>query len=239
MPRSLPPSRRPAREAAAGAGTRARLLEAAGEIFAEQGFRSATVRDICERAGANVAAVHYHFRDKAQLYAAVLRHAHGCALERFPVPAGGARAAPAGERLHEFVRAFLRRIFDGGQPAWFGQLIAREMVEPTPALDALVESNIRPQCRALMDIVRELLGPAADADRVRWCTASIVGQCLFYHHSRPVITRLFPEQRYEPADIERLAAHIAGFSARALAVLRAEGPAPRPRRPSAKARRAR
>ena len=52
---------------------RAKLLEAAGEVFAEHGFYAATVRQICSRAGANVAAVNYYFGDKAELYEEVLR----------------------------------------------------------------------------------------------------------------------------------------------------------------------
>ena len=56
--------------------TRNRLLNAAGEVFAEKGFKSATVRAICDRAGANIAAVNYHFGDKEHLYSEVLRFAH-------------------------------------------------------------------------------------------------------------------------------------------------------------------
>ena len=68
--------------------TRNRLIEAAGEVFAEQGFRNATVRDICDRAGANLASVNYHFQSKEQLYATVLRHAHGCSVDQYPPTCG-------------------------------------------------------------------------------------------------------------------------------------------------------
>ena len=61
--------------------TKVRLLEAAGEEFAEKGYELARVRSICERAGANLAAVNYHFGDKEQLYLDVLREAHRCGME--------------------------------------------------------------------------------------------------------------------------------------------------------------
>ena len=51
------------------AETRRQLLEAAGAVFAEAGYRDATVREICRRAHANIAAINYHFGDKEKLYA--------------------------------------------------------------------------------------------------------------------------------------------------------------------------
>jgi len=55
--------------------TRARLLETAATLFAEHGYRGASVRHICDLARANPGAVSYHFGGKRQLYRTVLRRA--------------------------------------------------------------------------------------------------------------------------------------------------------------------
>lgn len=203
--------------------TRQRLLEAAGEVFVERGFRQATVRDICRRARANVAAVNYHFRGKAGLYSAILRYAHHCATEKYPPHLGLGHDATPEERLRAYVRAFLLRIFDEGRHAWHGKLMSREMIEPTSALDKLVNDQIRPRAAFLQDIVRDLMGGRANKKLVERCALSIVGQCSFYHHARPVVTRLYPQLRYEAKDIEALADHITSFSLAALKEFRKQG----------------
>jgi AcrR family transcriptional regulator len=53
-------------------GTAARLLDAAERIFAEQGIEAASVRAITQAAGANIAAVNYHFGSKQDLVQALL-----------------------------------------------------------------------------------------------------------------------------------------------------------------------
>jgi AcrR family transcriptional regulator len=197
------------------AATRQTLLESAGEVFAEFGFHAATVREICQRAGANIAAVNYHFGDKEKLYLEVLRYAQRYAAEKYPTDFGITDSAPPEDKLKAFIRSFLLRIFDEGPLAWHGKIMAREMIDPTGVLDTLVEERIRPQAAQLNQIIRQFL-PDANADTTRQCAMSVVGQCLFYCHCRPVVARLHPQQKYTPADIEKLAEHITEFSAAAL-----------------------
>src|SRR5689334_1706625 len=106
------------------ANTRNRLLEAAGEVFSEVGFRDATVREIVGRAGgANIAAVNYHFRDKEGLYAAVLEHFAHEAVKKYPPHGGLSPDASPEEQLHAFVRALLLRVFDKGYQSVHGKLM--------------------------------------------------------------------------------------------------------------------
>lgn len=197
--------------------TRRQLLEAAGEVFADAGFRDATVREICRRAHANIASVNYHFGDKETLYAEVLRYAQGKALEKYPPLLGVSADAPAEKKLRAFVLSLLLRIFDTGRAAWHGKLMSREMIEPSAALDSLVEERMRPMADQLRAIVGEILDRPPGDERVRLCSMSVVSQCVFYHHCRHVVSRLFPNNL--PQDItetERLADHITQFSLAAM-----------------------
>jgi len=196
--------------------TRQRLLLAAGEIFAARGYRHATVREICRRARANLAAVNYHFRDKEGLYTEVLAYAHRRALEKYPLDGPEYEALDAAGRLRIFIRHIILKLFDDDMTACRFKLMAWEMIEPTAALDSLVANIIHPLEQRLHLIVRELLGPAATATQVRFCELSIIGQCLHHRHAQPVIRRLFPQLRYSPEDLQVLADHITQFSLKAL-----------------------
>lgn len=196
--------------------TESRLLEAAGEIFAEVGYRAATVRQICEKAGANIAAVNYHFGDKEGLYMAVLRSVPDAHAEKFPANRGLPPGATAQQRLAAYIESLLNRVFDEGRPGWHTKIMAREMIEPTRALDTLVTDVALPVHQQLAAIVRKLLGSRATEDAVRLCTLSILSQCVYYHHARSVLSRLYPQQEYGSRDIAQLAHHITRFSQGAL-----------------------
>lgn len=187
-----------------------RVLEAAGEVFAEQGFHRATVRQITERAGVNIAAINYHFRDKAELYGAVLRSCH-CAATEFGGPCRFESGRPA-ERLRAFIDWFLRRMLHPDRPQWHGVLIAREMAEPTGALAPLMDEITRPQVAELRRILVDLGAGALGEERLALLGLSIVGQCLFYVNNRAFIGALVPKFRQMPPSVEKLVAHIHAFS---------------------------
>jgi len=96
--------------------------------------------------------------------------------------------------------------------------MAREMIEPTGALDVIVRDNIRPMAGVLDAIVADLLGSRANEETRRLCAMSVVSQVLFYHHCKPVVVRVFPDLKFDPKGIERLTDHITRFS---LAAMRA------------------
>ena len=196
--------------------TRQRLLEAAGEVFAEKGFRGATVREICRHAGANVAAVNYHFGDKERLYIAVLHHTFNVANQNYPLDPGVEGYAEPEERLQVFIRSYLLRLLDNGRRVWHGKLIARELSEPTPALSLIVDEMVHPLLDLLISIVRDFLGESADPETVKLYARSILGQCLFYFHCRSIIELMNPDFSFTRERIDQLADHICEFSLAAL-----------------------
>ena len=195
--------------------THGRILEAAGEQFAERGFRGATVRVICERAGVNISAIKYHFGGKEELYSEVLRFWHEYAIKKYPPLVGVGEGATSDEKLRAFIRSLLFRLLDKGKPAWFGKLMAREMAEPTKAFDRMVQDVMRPLNKLLASIVQKIVGDSVSETEILRCCTSIIGQCVYYYNAR-YMTQIFRQDVSSPEEIERIADHIMHFSLKGL-----------------------
>jgi AcrR family transcriptional regulator len=203
--------------------TRRRILETAAMVFAEHGFSATTIRMICGRANVNIAAINYHFGGKEALYHEVLRYVRRCAHEKYPVTYGltGDHPSPE-ERLSAFVHSFLLRVLGDERTLGFGTLTMREMIEPTGALDMIVDEGIRSLFEQLLEIVSSILGENTDSELVQSCARSIIGQCTFYMFSRSVITRMAPEQKFDDEALKIFAGQIVDFSMKALCGTRSQ-----------------
>ncbi|HTN92950.1 MAG TPA: DUF1956 domain-containing protein, partial [Gallionella sp.] len=101
---------------------------------------------------------------------------------------------------------------DEKNPSSQCRIMVRELADPTPALDKIVREAIAPLHEFLGRLVREIAGQKIGEAELRRCVHSIVGQCLYYRHSHPVLQRLYPRLRYGRKEIEAIGDHIAEFS---------------------------
>jgi TetR/AcrR family transcriptional regulator, regulator of cefoperazone and chloramphenicol sensitivity len=191
--------------------TREKLIESAGQVFAEVGFHDATVREICSRAGANVASVNYHFGDKLGLYTEVLTSsilAHqAAALNSSMALQSDPRAG-----LRAVICDWFKTVHEDGRAAWFARIMAHEMGRPTPALDRVAEAMAGNYLQ-LSTLVGRVIGRDPTDVRTRMCLHSVVGQVLHYVTARPMLVRLWPELRLaNEQQRRRIADHIVAFS---------------------------
>ena len=196
--------------------TRAKLIAAAGEVFAEMGFQAATVRDICQRAGANVAAVNYHFRDKLGLYTEVLRQSIS-ANQGEIVQDALTKANTPEEALRLLIAGMLRRMCDDDRPAWNFRIMAHEMAQPTPALKQVIDEVLRPRYNQIRSLIAKIINLSPDHPITRLNAHSIIGQVVHYVHGRPVIAILWPDLNLKDShDRQRVADHITDLTLRNL-----------------------
>jgi AcrR family transcriptional regulator len=192
-------------------GTRTRLLDAAGQVFAESGFQGATVREICARAGVNIALVNYHFGDKLELYTEVLRQSIGASGNGI-INKAIASTAPPEEAMRELIHAMLQRVCREDRPGWQFRLMLHELAQPTPAMSSVIDETMRPIYDRFRALIGTMLGLPPDDDEVRLSTHSVIAQVVHYVHARHVVARIWPELELNPDRIAQIATHIADFS---------------------------
>lgn len=198
--------------------TKERVLAAASELFAERGFHATTARDIAERAGVNLAASHYHYGSKKDLYLEVLRAQFAtirATLARSgAAPTDAELARLSSDELAELLHKRIRIMFDilvGPPPGLHGSLMQWEMTDPSEALPVIVNEFILPMKVTMEQLVAHL-HPELDPESVERCVLSIFGQAAFYRFAMPALLLTRGMSQYPPGMSELLARHVSTFS---------------------------
>lgn len=195
---------------------RDRIMEAALDVFAERGYKATTVRSICAQAGVNVAAIQYYFGGKEALYRKALAFSFQQADRKYPQDALLDDSLPAEDRLHRFIRSMVHRFMDDSHLGRHGKLVAREIADPTGALNNIVDTVMRPRYAVLRELIPQLAGPGWSLTDIDRFICSIMGQCLVYRHSRPLVERLSPDIVANAQAVDRTVEMIFQFSLAAL-----------------------
>ncbi|PKN07175.1 MAG: DUF1956 domain-containing protein [Deltaproteobacteria bacterium HGW-Deltaproteobacteria-8] len=206
-------------------GTKARLLQAGRQVFARHGLKDATVRDICDLAEANVAAVSYHFGSKEKLYMSVLRDYLVEGERRYPLDQGITPQSSPEERLRALVRGFLYQALGDGdaESERLGKLVLQEIIEPSELFGGIFLKHCKPRRDRLFEIVQQML-PGFDDITVGRCASSIAGQCMLFDFARETMARMTPELVLKASNIDRIVAHIFDFSMGGIERLRSQNP---------------
>lgn len=194
--------------------TRQRLLETACEVFAEKGYRGATVHDLCSAAKANVAAVNYYFGSKRELYLAVWQHLFDAVRQPY-VETIDAIANPV-QHLRELIAQRVSHVFDDGAAGRLRRVTHREMHDPTEVHAEIRERFIRPNIELVERTVAEILDLPADDPIARRCAFSVHSQLVSLARLRmkpdpSPLQRLLGGTDPDPAQTGELADHLVTF----------------------------
>ena len=160
-----------------GMSTRTIVLEAAGQVFAERGFAEATNKEICERAGANGAAVNYYFGGKDRLYEEVLVEAHRQMVSLEDLEQIISSDCAPEEKLRSFFLRMLQTIASS-QELWGIKIYLRELASPSSFVTKAMTTTVLPKADKLRSLIQEVTGFPWGSERLQRATAFVVIPCI-------------------------------------------------------------
>jgi len=193
--------------------TREQLLETAGQVFSEKGYAGATGKEICERSGANAAAVVYHFGGMENLYKEVIHEARRRLAPSEALAVAVARQTDPKSKLTAFIGLLAGRLAGPLSSTWAVRLISREMISPTPIFDEIRNKEMRGRAAILRGIISELTQLPEDHPAVARACINIMapfGVMLLITPQR--IERTFPVLSFGPEGMDELTHHMVEFA---------------------------
>lgn len=226
------PTRPRAARAPRPADARAALLAAAARLFAEHGYAATPTRAICAAAGANVAAIHYYFGDKAGLYREVLLaplREMTAQFGRFDDP-----ALPFAAAMRMLLAPFVAPALPGEAQAetLVMRLQLREMLEPTPVFREIVATTIAPLHGALTSLLARHCALRTADDEIHQLAFAMVAMANDYCMSREFMRLLAPRVLDRPQAAQHILDRLVGYCEALLAAEQARRAASKPRKRS-------
>jgi len=177
-----------------GADTRARLIDAALDVFGRLGFEGATTRQIAKEAGANLAAIVYHFGGKEALYLAVAEYIVGRIsallgpdLVRMSDRAATANPAAARAALTRVLAHYVDVLLGNAEAERWARFVVREQMQPTSAFETIERFMGGAHGLATRLVAVALQRPEDEEVRLRVFT--MIGQILVFRVAQALVLR--------------------------------------------------
>jgi AcrR family transcriptional regulator len=199
-----PPSKRErtANGTAKSASSKVRLLEAAIELFAANGFEGVSTGDVASRAGYSQAIIHYHFGSKDELWREAMTHLLRDLDARFPLDVKELSDLQPLDRLKVVVRRFIAL---SAHSTALTSILARETLSDGERLKWLVNRHFQKRVDFLEKIVAELMR-TGEANQVPSYVATqvILLSSSFLFCMAPLIRQVHGINPVDGAELDRL-----------------------------------
>jgi AcrR family transcriptional regulator len=204
--------RETASSASRGEDTRQRLIEAALKIFGESGFEGASTRMLADAAGANLAAIPYHFGSKEGLYRAAAEFiVENCGKEILPTIDQIELALTkkfaridAIALLHELLGRFSEIVIGSQFADRFASFVMHEQLQPGAAFEILYEGMMRRLTESCAKLLAIVLGRRADDPKILIRAQTVLGQVLVFRTSRASVFRQLGWREYSKEQIKAI-----------------------------------
>ena len=193
--------------------TQDRLLDAAEELFCQNGFEATSVRDLTVLAGCNVAAVNYHFGSKERLYQQMFRRQMKKMIDGHVETIARVMSGPSPcleDLLRELVSPPLRAVHRNEPRGAVMQLMTREVlnrhIDPDLVMRDLKEVFVRHFSEAIQRLV-----PGLDGYRAKLVVFS--SEATVFH---PLLFMQYYLDWIDGLDVDKLIDHIVQFNVAAI-----------------------
>jgi len=202
-----------------GKATRARIMEAAGELFAAHGFAQTSSKAIAAQAGVDAALINYHFGSYSGLYQAVLAEAHRRLIDFADLEQLAQSAIPAADKLKAVMRYLVQSALGESTP-WHIPVLTSSLLAPSPQTDAVFQSQVNAKASIFIGILSEITGIEKTDPVLQRCLISVMAPGLWLQIGRRGMPGPVQELLKMPSEV--LVEHLYQFS---LAGLHAISPA--------------
>jgi AcrR family transcriptional regulator len=196
-----------------------KILEAAMEVFGEQGFRAATVREICKKAGVNIALVNYHFKSKKLLYFELFNAISADIDGRYPIDKFVKPEMTKEEKLKGLIDVLICRFFgpDGLTSSKSRlRLVNREMLEPSDIMEEIILHKMNEYVRNAEHVFYAFLGEDTPKDKIKMLTISLAAQCSYPMFATEMLKKSKLIDKPMPEFCKDLGEHIYEFTIKVL-----------------------
>lgn len=189
--------------------TKNKIILAALEEFAEHGYRAATIRNICKRAGVNIAAINYHFSGKAELYRRSMEMVFA-----FKPPLPDADEIKIDSDIEKvlgaWITAFMSKSNDKKiiENRLMEKIAYHALLNPSEIFDEIFDVYLKPDVISLEKILRKCLPSDTTEKEIKVRIFSILGSCTFYYFHYRIVDKLCTDGDFKEDNLDLIIKHI-------------------------------